>query len=103
MESDHSCPIAIVGVGCRFPGGASSPERLWEVLSNGQSAWSEFPPDRMNINGFYHPSPERSDGVCLFPMGDAERRQSADSCSWLSSTSRGRISSVRMLLRLTRM
>ncbi|KAK1833135.1 ketoacyl-synt-domain-containing protein [Podospora conica] len=62
METDHSCPIAIVGVGCRFPGGASSPERLWEVLSNGQSAWSEFPPDRMNINGFYHPSPERSDG-----------------------------------------
>ncbi|KAK0749364.1 hypothetical protein B0T18DRAFT_427495 [Schizothecium vesticola] len=62
METDYSCPIAIVGVGCRFPGGASSPERLWEVLSNGQSAWSEFPPDRMNINGFYHPSPERSDG-----------------------------------------
>lgn len=75
MENDHSCPIAIVGVGCRFPGGASSPERLWEVLSNGQSAWSEFPPDRMNINGFYHPSPERSDGVCPF----RERRLRNDS------------------------
>jgi hypothetical protein len=101
METDFSCPIAIVGVGCRFPGGASSPERLWEVLSDGQSAWSEFPPDRMNINGFYHPSPERSDGVRC--PGEEAERQPADSCSWLSSTSRGRISSARTLLRLTRM
>jgi len=101
METDYSCPIAIVGVGCRFPGGASSPERLWEVLSNGQSAWSEFPPDRMNINGFYHPSPERSDGVC-FPGEEAER-QPADSCPLFSSTSRGPILSTGMLLRLTQM
>ncbi|KAK0729937.1 hypothetical protein B0H67DRAFT_677874 [Lasiosphaeris hirsuta] len=58
---DEPCPIAIVGVACRFPGDASNPEGLWDVLSNGRSAFKEFPQDRLNINGFYHPSPDRSD------------------------------------------
>ncbi|KAK3694254.1 hypothetical protein B0T22DRAFT_402742 [Podospora appendiculata] len=47
---------------CRFPGGASSPEKLWHLLSNGQSAFRGFPEDRLNIDGFYHPDPGRSDG-----------------------------------------
>ncbi|KAK3363389.1 hypothetical protein B0T25DRAFT_39336 [Lasiosphaeria hispida] len=64
MEAENggeSCPIAIVGVACRFPGDASNPEGLWDVLSSGRSAFKEFPQDRLNINGFYHPSPDRSD------------------------------------------
>ncbi|KAK0655838.1 hypothetical protein B0T16DRAFT_317161 [Cercophora newfieldiana] len=55
-DASSSIPIAIVGVACRFPGDASSPENLWNILSKGQSKWKEFPPDRLNINGFYHPS-----------------------------------------------
>ncbi|GAW18084.1 hypothetical protein ANO14919_075550 [Xylariales sp. No.14919] len=48
-------PIAIIGMGCRFPGDASSPEKLWELLANGRSTWTEIPPDRFNKDAFYHP------------------------------------------------
>ncbi|MEU9118169.1 SDR family NAD(P)-dependent oxidoreductase, partial [Streptomyces sp. NPDC048483] len=39
-------PIAIVGMGCRYPGGVSSPEDLWQVLSTGTDAVTPFPTDR---------------------------------------------------------
>ncbi len=39
-------PLAIVGLSCRYPGGADSPERLWELLRDGRSAISEPPTDR---------------------------------------------------------
>jgi len=59
MEND----IAIVGIGLRFPGDASSPEELWKVLECGESQWSEFPKDRLNIDGYYHPSGDRQGSV----------------------------------------
>jgi amino acid adenylation domain-containing protein len=39
-------PIAIVGMGCRFPGGVESPEDLWELAAGGVDAVGEFPEDR---------------------------------------------------------
>ena len=39
-------PIAIVGLGCRFPGGVRGPEQFWELLATGADAVSGFPPDR---------------------------------------------------------
>ncbi|MFI1913806.1 type I polyketide synthase [Nocardia sp. NPDC020380] len=39
-------PIAIVAMGCRFPGGIGSPEELWRLLSDGADVMSEFPRDR---------------------------------------------------------
>ncbi|WSE34587.1 type I polyketide synthase [Amycolatopsis rhabdoformis] len=39
-------PIAIVGMGCRFPGEVSSPEQLWDVVAGGRDVTSEFPTDR---------------------------------------------------------
>ncbi|KAL5620753.1 hypothetical protein FOBRF1_003999 [Fusarium oxysporum] len=59
MEND----IAIVGIGLRFPGDASSPEELWKVLERGETQWSEFPKDRLNIDGYYHPSGDRQGSI----------------------------------------
>ena len=58
MPVEAPIPIAIVGIGCRFPGGANDPEKLWSLLSEGRSAWSEVPPDRFNWESFYNPSSE---------------------------------------------
>uniref|UniRef100_A0AAU1ZSH9 Acyltransferase domain-containing protein n=1 Tax=Streptomyces sp. NBC_00093 TaxID=2975649 RepID=A0AAU1ZSH9_9ACTN len=45
-EADRSEPIAIVGMGCRFPGGVRSPEDLWDLLLAGGDTSTEFPADR---------------------------------------------------------
>jgi acyl transferase domain-containing protein len=60
--------IAIIGMACRFPGGAHSPEQFFENLEAGNSAWCEFPSDRLNIDGFYHPSGQRHDSVSIMPI-----------------------------------
>lgn len=60
---DKSMPIAVVGIGCRFPGDATSPDKLWKLISEGRSAHSAFPKDRFNIDAFYHPAAERQGTV----------------------------------------
>ncbi|MCA9717194.1 MAG: alpha/beta fold hydrolase [Myxococcales bacterium] len=50
-------PIAIIGMGCRFPGGADSPESFWELLREGRDAITEVPRSRWNVDEFYAPSP----------------------------------------------
>ncbi|KAF4442643.1 putative polyketide synthase [Fusarium austroafricanum] len=47
-------PIAIVGSSCRFPGDATSPSKLWELLKNPRDVVSEIPSTRFNTTGFYH-------------------------------------------------
>ncbi|MGB7711449.1 MAG: SDR family NAD(P)-dependent oxidoreductase [Microcoleus sp.] len=46
-------PIAIIGMGCRFPGGANSPEAFWKLLRDGVDAITEVPEDRWNLDNFY--------------------------------------------------
>ena len=48
-------PLAIVGIGCRFPGGATSPDSLWQLLRNGIDAIGEVPADRWDHRRFFHP------------------------------------------------
>ncbi|MET0151686.1 MAG: beta-ketoacyl synthase N-terminal-like domain-containing protein, partial [Candidatus Binatia bacterium] len=52
-------PIAIIGVGCRFPGGASGPDAFWRLLSDGVDAVREVPADRWNADAYYDPTPGR--------------------------------------------
>lgn len=47
--------IAVIGVACRFPGGINNSEKLWDVLVNGKSTWSEVPGDRYDWKSFHHP------------------------------------------------
>ncbi|KAK4677801.1 Type I Iterative PKS [Podospora pseudoanserina] len=61
MESNT--PIAIVGMSCRFAGDVDSPEKLWKLVSEGRSAWSEIPKNRFNIDGFLHPNFEKLNGT----------------------------------------
>ncbi|QKX63146.1 uncharacterized protein TRUGW13939_10315 [Talaromyces rugulosus] len=51
-------PIAIIGSGCRFPGGVSSPSRLWELLLQPHDLSQRVPANRFNVDGFYHPDGE---------------------------------------------
>lgn len=48
-------PIAIVGSSCRFPGGATSPSKLWELLLNPRDLVTEIPPTRFHTAGRHHP------------------------------------------------
>ncbi|KAJ6109586.1 hypothetical protein N7486_001821 [Penicillium sp. IBT 16267x] len=52
-------PIAIIGLSCKFAGDATSPAKLWTLLEEGRSAWSEIPSSRFNPKGAYHPSREK--------------------------------------------
>ena len=56
-DSSPNEPIAIVGMSCRFPGGADSPEAFWQLLCNGVDAISKIPPERWNLDAYYDPDP----------------------------------------------
>src|SRR5690606_15050108 len=50
-------PIAIVGMGCRFPGSADTPEKLWDLLIAGTDAVTEVPADRWDADAWYDADP----------------------------------------------
>src|SRR5215207_8813502 len=52
-------PIAILGMGCRFPGGVDTPDDLWQLLFEERDAVSEFPADRgWNLDALFGPDPD---------------------------------------------
>ena len=52
-------PIAIVGIGCRFPGGVRSTEDLWSLLSEGVDGVVDIPDQRWHLPSLYHPDPAK--------------------------------------------
>ncbi|MDT0574324.1 type I polyketide synthase [Streptomyces sp. DSM 3412] len=59
LEERDQEPIAIVGIGCRFPRGIRTPEQLWTLVVGGEEALTPFPEDRgWDIDSLYHPDPE---------------------------------------------
>ncbi|MBO1055820.1 MAG: amino acid adenylation domain-containing protein [Dolichospermum sp. JUN01] len=57
LETRQSEPIAVVGMGCRFPGGINSPEAYWNFCQAGLDAIVEVPQSRWDISKFYAPEP----------------------------------------------
>jgi acyl transferase domain-containing protein len=57
LESAKKEPIAIIGMGCRFPGGIDNPEAFRELLRQGKDVITKVPSDRWNLNDYYHPEP----------------------------------------------
>ena len=57
MISREPAPIAVIGMGCRFPGTAKGTEAFWSLLSEGRHGWSKVPETRFNEKSFYHPDP----------------------------------------------
>jgi acyl transferase domain-containing protein/NADPH:quinone reductase-like Zn-dependent oxidoreductase/SAM-dependent methyltransferase/acyl carrier protein len=53
---DHET-LALVGLGCRLPGEADSPDALWRLLWEGRDAIGEMPADRWDVRAYYDPEP----------------------------------------------
>ncbi|MBD2522077.1 type I polyketide synthase [Nostoc sp. FACHB-133] len=54
LESKKTEPIAIVGMGCRFPGGVNNPQSFWQCLRDGVDAMQEIPSDRWDLETYYN-------------------------------------------------
>jgi len=58
LESAKTEPIAIIGMGCRFPGGVNNPDEFWQLLREGKEGITEIPSERWNIDAYYDSNPD---------------------------------------------
>src|SRR3984885_12170431 len=59
LENRTREPIAIVGMACRFPGGANDPAEYWDLLATGRDAVGEISPQRMDLGPWFDPAPQK--------------------------------------------
>lgn len=52
-EKSSSEPIAVIGMGCRFPGGVNNPEQFWDLLCAGRSGIVRVPAQRWDADAYY--------------------------------------------------
>lgn len=57
-EEYRQAPIAVIGMGCRFPGGSDGPERYWQNLAAGKDGISEIPAARWDADALYDADPD---------------------------------------------
>lgn len=71
---NHQEPIAIIGMGCRLPGGASSPQKLWELLCQGFDGIIDVPKERWDIRRFYDADPAQPGKMAVARGGFLQER-----------------------------
>ncbi|MEL6880506.1 MAG: beta-ketoacyl synthase N-terminal-like domain-containing protein, partial [Cyanobacteria bacterium J06607_10] len=77
-EATRTEAIAIVGMGCRFPGGANNPQQFWQLLSEGRDAISSVPSDRWNAEAYYDPNPDAPGKIVTRNGGFVDNLQDFD-------------------------
>ena len=80
----RSAQIAIIGIGCRFPGGIEDPRSFWDVIASGTDAITDIPPDRWRTEAFFDADPAapgrmfvRQGGFLSYRSTVSTRRSSA--------------------------
>ena len=58
LERARCEPIAVTGIGCRFPGGGEGSAGFWHMLGAGTDATREVPPERWDVDAWYDPDPD---------------------------------------------
>jgi acyl transferase domain-containing protein/acyl carrier protein len=57
LERERNEPIAVIGLGCRFPGGANDAASFWDMLRDGRDAIRAVPKERYDVDALYDPTP----------------------------------------------
>ncbi|NOX92214.1 MAG: SDR family NAD(P)-dependent oxidoreductase [Gammaproteobacteria bacterium] len=60
MNYSEKQPLAIIGMGCRFPGNTTTPDEFWEMMCAGRDGVIEVPAERWSVQRFYDPNPEKT-------------------------------------------
>ncbi|KAK4069543.1 uncharacterized protein Triagg1_6967 [Trichoderma aggressivum f. europaeum] len=62
-STPQNSKLAIVGMACRMPGGADSPEEFWKLLVNGVDTHTIVPPDRFDVEAHFDPTDEMENSI----------------------------------------
>jgi acyl transferase domain-containing protein len=73
LEAARAAPIAVIGMGCRAPGGVVDGESFWRLLAEGRDATGPVPADRWDHEALYDPDPETPGRISTRNGGFLER------------------------------
>jgi len=74
--------LALVGFGCRLPGGVRDVDSFWQMLVDGRSGITEVPDDRWNSDRYYHPDPAVPGRMFTKRGGFVDQLKSFDAAFW---------------------